>query len=70
MVLDDLEPISKAHWQLHLNAAKQDTPSNEAEVNLYLASSIELPSIGHPAWIHDWLEIPAKRDEIEGWEIG
>lgn len=62
--LDDLPLIERKHWELHLNAVIKDTPSVEKEVNVFLAGG-ELPNIKHPAYIHDWLEKPDRRIEIE-----
>jgi len=62
--LIDLAPQEREHWKLHLNAVIQDTPSVEKEANKFLKGS-ELPKIKHPAYIHDWLEQPDEREEIE-----
>lgn len=62
--LNDLSPIDKAHWELHLNAALKDNPSVKKEVNKFLIGG-ELPNIKHPAYIHDWLEQPERKAEIE-----
>lgn len=64
VTLNDLSPIDKAHWELHLKAAIKDNPSVKREVNKFLRGG-ELPNIKHPAYIHDWLEQPDRRVEIE-----
>lgn len=62
--LAGLSLIDKAHWELHLNAVKKDTPSVKTEVDKFLAGG-KLPKITHPAYIHDWLERPEERVGIE-----
>lgn len=64
--LTDLSPIDKAHWELHLNAALKGNPSLEKEIKVFLEGST-LPNIKHPAYIHDWLEEPDRRAEIEAY---
>ena len=66
MILNDLK--DKAHWILHLNATIKDTPSVKKEAEVFL-SGAKLPNIKHPAYIHDWLEHPERRIEIEKWLI-
>jgi len=61
--LDSLSPIDKAHWELHLKAAQKDLPDNK-EISGFLEGG-ELPNLKHPADIHDWLEKPERRTEIE-----
>ena len=61
--LNQLTGVEKAHWQLHLNAAQNDG----MVVTGYLASTSQLPNIKHPAYVHDWLEFPERRTEIEAW---
>ena len=63
-ILNDLSPIDKAHWELHLNAALKDYPLLEKEIKVFLEGG-KLPNIKHPAYIHDWLEQPERRIEIE-----
>lgn len=62
--LNDLPEIEREHWELHLKAALKDTPALEKEINAFLEGD-ELPSIKHPAYIHNWLEQPDRRIEIE-----
>lgn len=64
--LNDLSLIERKHWELHLNAAVKDNPSVKKEINVFLRGG-ELPNIGHPAHIHDWLEQPERRLEIEAY---
>jgi len=62
-LLKDLPEVEKKHWELHLNAVLKDTPSLSKEVNdLFIK---ELPNLKHPSDIHDWLEQPERRAEIE-----
>ncbi len=63
--LNELTPIDKAHWQLHLNACIKDTPIVKKEADVFLKGG-ELPKLAHPSDIHDWLEYPERREEIEG----
>lgn len=65
-VLADLLLEERAHWELHLKAALKDTPSLKAEINKMLKGG-NLPEIEHPSYIHDWLEQPDRRAEIEAW---
>ena len=65
--LDSLSPIERKHWQLHLGAAIKDTPSVEKVVIEFLKGG-ELPNIKHPSYIHDWLEQPERRIEIEAFD--
>lgn len=62
--INDLTPIDKAHWKLHLNATLKDNPLLEKEIKVFLEGG-ELPNIKHPAYIHDQLEQPERRAEIE-----
>lgn len=62
--LNDLPLIERKHWELHLNAVKKDTPSLENEVEIFLIGG-KLPNLKHPSYIHDWLEQPDRRVEIE-----
>ncbi len=64
--LSNLPLEEQAHWELHLNAVIKDSP--KLEVDEMLASSVALPNIEHPSYIHDWLEYPERRAEIERWE--
>ena len=64
--LNTLSSIKRKHWVLHLNAVMKDTPSLEKEVEKFLRGS-ELPNIKHPSYIHDWLEQPDRRIEIEAY---
>ncbi len=64
VTLNDLSLIDKAHWELHLNAALKDNPSMKEQIDAYLKGG-KLPNIKHPAHIHDWLEQPERRAEIE-----
>ncbi|GAG96234.1 unnamed protein product [marine sediment metagenome] len=50
--INDLTPIDKAHWKLHLNATLKDNPLLEKEIKVFLEGG-ELPNIKHPAYIHD-----------------
>jgi len=66
--LNSLTPIVKAHWTLHLNAAKKDLPALSTTITNYLKGNVQLPNIKHPAYIHDWLEADAaQRKVIEAW---
>lgn len=62
--IKQLPEAEKLHWQLHLNAALADTPSLNVEIKGYL-KNVQLPDIKHPSYIHDWLEHPEWRTEIE-----
>lgn len=62
--LNDLSLEDRKHWELHLNGVVKDTPTCKKEVQLLLAGA-ELPNIKHPSDIHDWLEHPEMRLEIE-----
>ena len=69
-LLSELIPELKAHWTLHLNAANVDwldSVSLRNQIRRYLRGQDELPNIKHPAYIHDWLEYPERRTEIEAW---
>ena len=57
----------REHWKLHLNAALKDNPSMSKTIKDMLGSKTALPNIKHPAYIHDWLEQPERRTEIEAW---
>ena len=67
MLLKDLTPELKAHWLLHLNAADLDLPTLKTQIRTYVRSQVALPNLKHPAYVHDWLEIPEMRATIEGW---
>jgi len=67
-LLKDLPELEKKHWELHLNAVLKDTPSLSKEVNEFLTSK-ELPNLKHPSSIHDWLEKPERRPELESLEV-
>lgn len=62
--LADLSLLDRKHWELHLNVALKDNPLLEKEIEVFLIGG-ELPNIKHPAYIHDWLEQPERRAEIE-----
>ena len=62
--LASLSSIDKAHWELHLNAALKDHPELKKEITTILRKG-ELPDLKHPSYIHDWLEKPDRRLEIE-----
>ncbi|KKL54103.1 hypothetical protein LCGC14_2268760 [marine sediment metagenome] len=62
MILSSLSKIDKAHWELHLNAVAKDMPSLKKEVGVFLTGG-ELPKLGYPSYIHDWLEKPEERAE-------
>lgn len=64
--LSDLSVVDRAHWKLHLNAVVKDTPSVKKDVDAMLIGG-ELPNLKHPAYIHDWLEQPDRRLELEKW---
>ena len=64
--LSSLSSEERKHWELHLNAVMKDTPSVKKDVDVMLKGG-ELPKINHPAFIHDWLEQPEMRIELEGW---
>ena len=64
VTLNELTGTEKAHWELHLKAAQRDLPDNK-EVPNFLSSRTRLPDIKHPSYIHDWLEYPEMRNEIE-----
>ena len=66
MKITELSLIDRKHWELHLNAALKDTPSLQRDVEIFTKGG-ELPNIKHPFLIHDWLEQPEKRLEIEAW---
>ncbi len=63
--LNDLSLVERDHWLLHLNAALKDTPALKAEIEVFTNGG-ELPSLKHPASIHDWLEHPGEREKIDG----
>ena len=67
--LNDLSPVDKKHWELHLNACIKDTLSVKKEADLFLKGAV-LPKLKHPSEIHDWLEKPEMRDELEARSIG
>lgn len=62
--LNSLSGTEREHWILHLNAVVKDTPSVKKDVNAMLIGG-GLPKIKHPSFIHDWLEQPDRRVEIE-----
>ena len=64
--LNDLLAADKTHWELHLKAVSKDNPLLKNEIKVFLKGG-ELPNIAHPAYIHDWLEQPDRRLEIEQW---
>lgn len=64
--LNDLTLMDKVHWRLHIDACMKDTPSVRKEARVFLRGG-KLPNIRHPSYIHDWLEQPDKRIEIEAW---
>ncbi len=64
--LSELRPQERAHWELHLNAVGKDTPSLLAGVEVFLKGG-ELPAINHPSDIHDCLEQPERRRDLEQW---
>lgn len=66
LTLNDLPLIERKHWELHLNACIKDTPSVRQEADTFLLGG-KLPNIKHPAYIHDWLEHPERRTEIEAY---
>ena len=66
VTLNKLTGIEKAHWELHLNATLKDNPSLKREIEVFLKGG-ELPDLKHPAYIHDWLEQPERRAEIEAY---
>jgi len=63
-ILNNFSPIDKTHWELHLKAALKDNPLFEKEIKVFLEGGT-LPNIKHPSYIHDWLEQPERRAEIE-----
>lgn len=64
MKLKDLAPIDKAHWELHLNTVLRDTLSLKKQIEVFLKGG-ELPNLKHPSSIHDWLEQPDRRADLE-----
>ena len=67
-LLKDLPEVERKHWELHLNAVMKDTPSLSKEVNELLTFK-ELPNLIHPSDIHDWLEQPDRRINLEPFEV-
>jgi len=65
-ILKDFSLMERAHWELHLKAAQRDWPDNN-EVVSFLDSKTPLPALKHPSYIHDWLEKPELRAEIEAY---
>ena len=72
MILKDLPPVERKHWELHINAVLKDDEGTPCLTNLDLKTEAELflkggelPDIKHPSMIHDWLEQPEKRISIE-----
>ena len=63
-----LSPQESQHWLLHLDACIADTPEVKREAKVFINGG-ELPPIAHPFYIHDWLEKPKRRLEIETWLI-
>lgn len=64
VTLKELTETEKAHWELHLKAARKDLGMTK-EIRDFLSSKEQLPDIKHPSYIHDWLEHPERRAEIE-----
>lgn len=64
--LSDLTIKERRHWELHLKATLEDTPALSKEIEGFLKGG-ELPNLEHPSDIHDWLEQPDRRVEIEDW---
>ena len=64
VTLNELTGKEKAHWELHLKAAQKDLGMTK-EIREFLSSKVILPNLKHPADIHDWLEEPERRIEIE-----
>jgi len=64
VIIDDLQPIDKAHWLLHLNACLKDSPKLRKDIQAFKDGGV-LPNIKHPSYIHDWLERPEERSELE-----
>jgi len=62
--LNALSLIDRKHWELHLNATIKDTPTLQKEIDVFLRGG-KLPNLRHPANIHDWLEQPDRRAEME-----
>lgn len=65
MKLNELTGLKKAHWELHLKAAQKDLGMTK-EIRDYLSSKKQLPDLSHPSLIHDWLEYPEMRGELDG----
>ena len=64
--LNKLNPIDKAHWELHLKCAQKDLKEKvtaSKEIVDFLSSKVALPDLEHPSYIHDWLEHPEMRLE-------
>ena len=66
VTLSTLSLADKAHWELHLKAAQKDLPK-EKLITSFLSGKLALPDLKHPSYIHDWLEYPERRTEIEAW---
>ena len=64
VTLNKLTGIEKAHWELHLKAAQKDLGMTK-EIRDFLNSKEQLPNLNHPSYIHDWLEKPDRRLDIE-----
>ncbi len=62
--LNELTGLEKAHWELHLKAAEKDLGMTK-EIRDFLSSKEQLPNIKHPSYMHDWLEYPNRRAEVE-----
>jgi len=66
VILSALSLTDKAHWELHLKVAQKDLPDSKDIIG-FLAGTVKLPDLKHPSYIHDWLEYPERRVEIEAW---
>lgn len=64
MKLSGLRIEDRKHWELHLNAALKDNLLFEKKIKVFLEGR-ELPNIKYPSYVHDWLEYPKRRTEIE-----
>lgn len=73
-LLSELPAVIRAHWRLHLDAALRDNLVDERtveeakridkEIKEFLKDK-NLPNIKHLAHIHNWLEYPDRRSEME-----
>ncbi len=68
VTLNELTGLEKAHWELHLKAAQKDMGMTK-EIRDFLSSKKQLPDLKHPSYMHDWLEYPDSRVEIEQWQM-